>query len=100
MHANYESRTSASLLARLRAAPADQAAWAAFVDRYGRKVYGWCRHWGLQEADAEDVTQNVLIELARQMAKFEYRTSGSFRGWHRRGQAPSPSGERIDTRCC
>ena len=54
MHVNTESRTSASLLARLRLAPADQTAWAEFVNRYGRKIYGWCRHWGLQEADAQD----------------------------------------------
>jgi RNA polymerase sigma-70 factor (ECF subfamily) len=81
MHADPESRTSASLLARLRDAPADQAAWAAFVDRYGRKVYGWCRHWGLQEADAQDVTQDVLVRLAARMRSFAYDPSRSFRAW-------------------
>ena len=35
--------TSSTLLARLRQAPDDPAAWAAFVGRYGRKVYAWCR---------------------------------------------------------
>jgi RNA polymerase sigma-70 factor (ECF subfamily) len=77
------SRTSPTLLGRLRDSPTDQAAWGEFVDRYGRKVYGWCRQWGLQEADAEDVTQNVLADLARQMRSFEYRPSGSFRSWLR-----------------
>jgi len=81
MHGNTESRTSASLLARLRLAPADQAAWAEFVDRYGRKVYGWCRHWGLQEADAQDVTQDVLVRLAEKMRAFAYDPSRSFRAW-------------------
>jgi RNA polymerase sigma-70 factor (ECF subfamily) len=68
-------------LARLRQAPADQAAWAEFVDRYGRKVYGWCRHWGLQEADAQDVTQDVLVRLAEKMRGFAYDPSRSFRAW-------------------
>jgi RNA polymerase sigma-70 factor (ECF subfamily) len=77
------STTSLTLLGRLRHNPNDQQAWCAFVDRYGRKIYAWCRQWGLQEADAEDVTQNVLVELARQMRDFEYRPSGSFRGWLR-----------------
>jgi RNA polymerase sigma factor (sigma-70 family) len=81
MHGDTGSRTSASLLARLREAPADQTAWAAFVDRYGRKVYGWCRHWGLQEADAQDVTQDVLVRLAEKMRGFAYDPSRSFRAW-------------------
>src|SRR5438874_2825236 len=81
MHGNTESRTSASLLARLRQAPADQAAWGEFVDRYGRKVYGWCRHWGLQEADAQDVTQDVLVRLASKMRGFAYDPARSFRAW-------------------
>src|SRR5947209_1499948 len=75
------SATSLTLLGRLRLNPGDQEAWGAFVDRYGRKVYAWCRRWGLQEADSQDVTQNVLLELSRQMREFEYKASGSFRGW-------------------
>jgi RNA polymerase sigma-70 factor (ECF subfamily) len=77
------SLTSVSLLGRLRHNPNDQRAWCQFVDRYGRKIYGWCRQWRLQEADAQDVTQNVLAELARELSAFEYRPSGSFRGWLR-----------------
>jgi RNA polymerase sigma-70 factor (ECF subfamily) len=69
------------LLARLRLAPADQAAWDEFVARYGRKIYGWCRHWGLQEADAEDVTQEVLLKLSEKMRTFVYDSAGSFRAW-------------------
>ena len=76
-----DSRTSITLLGRLRQAPADQAAWSEFVERYGRKIYGWCRHWQLQEADAQDVTQDVLLKLAAKMRSFAYDRSGSFRGW-------------------
>jgi RNA polymerase sigma-70 factor (ECF subfamily) len=76
-----EPRTSATLLGRLREVPADQAAWSEFVDRYGPAIYGWCRYWRLQEADAQDVTQEVLAQLARKMRAFSYDASGSFRGW-------------------
>jgi RNA polymerase sigma-70 factor (ECF subfamily) len=65
----------------LRQAPADQSAWGEFVERYGPKIYGWCRHWGLQESDAEDVTQDVLLKLAEKMRTFAYDASGSFRAW-------------------
>jgi len=76
-----ETHTSASLLTRLRQVPADQAAWVQFADRYGRKIYGWCRQWKLQEADAEDVTQIVLLKLAGKMQAFEYDPTRSFRAW-------------------
>lgn len=76
-----ESSTSLTLLGRLRRNPGDQGARGSFVDRYGPKVYAWCRRWNLQEADARDVTQNVMLELARQMSSFEYQPGGSFRGW-------------------
>jgi RNA polymerase sigma-70 factor (ECF subfamily) len=64
------SKTSVTLLGRLRQYPTDQAAWADFVERYGRKIYGWCRHWDLQKADAEDVTQTVLLLLTQKMSTF------------------------------
>ena len=81
MSSSDASKTSLTLLGRLRSNPSDSGAWDAFADRYGRKIYGWCRRWGLQEADAQDVTQNVLVELVRQMSDFNYRPSGSFRSW-------------------
>jgi RNA polymerase sigma-70 factor (ECF subfamily) len=76
-----ESATSASLLVRLQQAPADQAAWAEFLRRYGTRIHGWCRHWGLQEADAQDVSQDVLLKLVRAMQAFRYDPAQRFRGW-------------------
>src|SRR5215475_11496667 len=76
-----ESKTSATLLARLRQVPADQAAWVQFTERYGRKIYAWCRQWNLQEADAEDLTQDVLLKLAEKMQTFVYDPAKSFRAW-------------------
>jgi len=76
-----DSRTSLTLLARLRQNPADEGAWRRFVDRYSPKIETWCRHWGLQQADAQDVAQIVLAALVKQMGSFEYRPSGRFRSW-------------------
>jgi RNA polymerase sigma factor (sigma-70 family) len=78
-----EISTSTTLLRRVAADPADAAAWDAFVVRYGRMLYGWCRRWNLQDADAEDLTQGVLLQLARQMHGFRYDPHGRFRGWLR-----------------
>jgi RNA polymerase sigma-70 factor (ECF subfamily) len=81
MEAGADSGTRITLLGRLRRDPTNQAAWAEFVDHYGGKIYAWCRKWNLQEADAQDVTQNVLLKLARKMGEFTYDPSRSFRAW-------------------
>lgn len=75
------SQTGSTLMAVLRN-PRDPEAWRTFVDRYGPQVYGWCRHWGLQDADAENVTADVLLKLSSKMRRFVYDPAkGSFRGW-------------------
>lgn len=81
MAREWEARTSASLLERLRHHPADASAWEVFVHRYAPAIYGWCQTWGLQEADAEDVTQQVLYRFAQHLRTFVYDASRSFRGW-------------------
>jgi RNA polymerase sigma-70 factor (ECF subfamily) len=75
------SSTSPTLLGRLGRLPADQAAWADFNERYGRRIYSWCRHWRLQPADAEEVTQQVLLKLVEKMHAFSYDPTLSFRAW-------------------
>jgi RNA polymerase sigma factor (sigma-70 family) len=75
------SPTSPTLLGRLRQDPTDQKAWERFVLLYGPRITAWCRKWGLQEADAQDVTQIVLVKLAGKMRTFEYDPERSFRGW-------------------
>ncbi len=73
--------TRITLLGRLRATPNDPAVWSEFVDWYGRNIHAWCRSWGLQEQDAQDVTQEVFLNLSVQMHGFCYDPSGSFRAW-------------------
>ena len=75
--------TRVSILMALRSDPSDQAAWSAFIDRYGPQIHAWCLRWKLQEADAQDVTQMVLVKLVRQLPNFTYDPSRSFRGWLR-----------------
>ncbi|WP_169980524.1 RNA polymerase sigma factor [Tautonia rosea] len=76
-----EPRTSLSLLDRLRENPHSEEAWAEFLARYGKVLYRWCRRWGLQPSDAEDVTQDTLLAVARQIKDFRYDPDGSFRAW-------------------
>jgi RNA polymerase sigma factor (sigma-70 family) len=73
--------TRATLLLRLRD-PRDGAAWAEFVDLYAPLVYGYARKQGLQDADAADLTQDVLAAVAGAVGRLEYDPArGSFRNW-------------------
>jgi RNA polymerase sigma-70 factor (ECF subfamily) len=81
MDGNSTLPTNPTLLGRLGRLPTDQAAWAEFNERYGRKIYGWCRHWRLQRADAEEVTQQVLLRLVQKLRTFTYDPTRSFRAW-------------------
>lgn len=81
MARTVDSGTRTTLLGQLQHNPTDPAAWGEFVDHYGRKILGWCRKWDLQEADAQDIAQEVLLKLAVQMRHFRYDPSQSFRAW-------------------
>jgi RNA polymerase sigma factor (sigma-70 family) len=73
--------TRASLLVRIRDAR-DQEAWRLFVQIYAPVVYGYARERGLQDADAADLTQEVLQAVSASADRLDYDPQrGSFRGW-------------------
>jgi RNA polymerase sigma-70 factor (ECF subfamily) len=73
--------TRASLLLRLRD-PRDGVAWEQFVERYAPVVYGYARKQGLQDADAADLSQEVLRAVAGAIGRLEYDPErGAFRNW-------------------
>lgn len=84
MNDSQESQTNVSFLLRIKDNADDPTAWREFVQRYGARIYDWCVNRRLQSADAEDVTQNVLVKLARNLNSFEYEQKLTFRDWLRR----------------
>ena len=72
-------RTSLRLLQGLHRN--EEGAWRRFLNEYGPRILDWCRHWGLQEADADEVAGMVLLKLIRRMPHFEYDPAKKFRGW-------------------
>jgi RNA polymerase sigma-70 factor, ECF subfamily len=69
-----------STLFRLLGDPSDPAAWERFVGRYAPKLRAWCRQWGLGEAEAADVSQDVLLKLLTGLRTYD-RRKGRFRCW-------------------
>src|SRR3954453_16660900 len=73
--------TQASLLVRL-GDTADAPAWGQFVDLYAPPVYACARRHGLQDADAADVTQDVMRAVYRAFRRGDYDPNrGRFRPW-------------------
>ncbi len=73
--------TRVSLLLRIRDAN-DADSWSQFGAVYAPIVFRFLKNRGLQDADAGDVTQNVLMEVARCIKRFEYDPAqGKFRNW-------------------
>jgi RNA polymerase sigma-70 factor (ECF subfamily) len=70
------------LLQRLRR-PGEQQAWARFVQLYTPLLFYWARRAGLQEPDAADLVQEVLLTLVEKLPEFTYDPARSFRGWLR-----------------
>jgi RNA polymerase sigma factor (sigma-70 family) len=73
--------TRPSLLVRIRDAR-DGESWSQFVALYAPLVYGTARKQGMQDADAADLTQDVLRAVAGAIERLDYDPRrGSFRGW-------------------
>ena len=76
--------TRASLLIRVRD-PADQAAWHEFVEIYRPVILRLARQEGMQEADADDVAQQVLVAVAKAVERREHDPKrAKFRTWLKR----------------
>lgn len=73
--------TQPSLLIRIRDAE-DQESWSDFLAIYTPLVYGFLRQRGLQDADAADLTQDVMSRIAGAIKSLDYSPErGSFRRW-------------------
>jgi len=110
MPADSDADTSLTLLERLQKNPDDPQAWSLFVERYQPRIRRWCITWGLQDSDADDVAQDVLVKLFGALRKFRYDPSRSFRAWLKtvtqhawsdfvaaRRKNPAHNSGRIDT---
>jgi RNA polymerase sigma factor (sigma-70 family) len=73
--------TRPSLLVRIRDG-SDAHSWRTFVKIYAPVVYRYACRQGLQDADAADLSQEVMGKVARAIRTFEYRPErGRFRDW-------------------
>jgi RNA polymerase sigma-70 factor (ECF subfamily) len=78
---NQIPETRDSLLVRL-ADGADHEAWCHFTAIYRPLVYRVARRQGLQDADAQDLTQRVLLSVSRAIEQWQAKPKrAKFRTW-------------------
>lgn len=72
--------TPATLLQRLcdRPAPRD---WERFVSLFTPLLRRWAVRFGVSTSDIEDHLQEVFVLLLRELPRFDYDPSKSFRAW-------------------
>jgi RNA polymerase sigma-70 factor (ECF subfamily) len=75
--------TQMSLL--LRAQDGEEGAWRRVVDLYQPLIRSWLIHQGgVRDQEAEDLTQDVLAAIVKNLKRFEHNgRPGAFRSWLR-----------------
>ena len=73
--------TRRSLIERL-ADWGDQVRWQEFFDTYWKLIHSAARKSGLTDAEAQEVVQETVITVAKNIDKLKYDPAiGSFKGW-------------------
>jgi RNA polymerase sigma-70 factor, ECF subfamily len=77
---NFLDETRITLLDQLSAGT--EAAWNELDTLYRPLIFGWLRRFDFQLSDQEDLTQDVMSKLHREIKKFEHNGRvGAFRSW-------------------
>ena len=75
------NETSLSLLNRLRHSPESET-WNRLVELYAPLIRTWLRKYDVQDSDADDLVQEVLLAVSKDLGKFDHGGHpGAFRGW-------------------
>ena len=75
------NQTSLSLLNRLRQSPEPES-WDRLVELYAPLIKAWLRKYDVQESDADDLLQDVLLAVSKDLGKFDHGGQpGAFRAW-------------------
>jgi RNA polymerase sigma factor (sigma-70 family) len=73
--------TRRSLLSRLKNWD-DRTSWQEFFDTYWKVIYGVAIKAGLSDTEAQEVVQETVIAVARNMQAFKYDpATGTFKSW-------------------
>jgi RNA polymerase sigma-70 factor (ECF subfamily) len=76
------NETRQSLL--LRAQTGEENAWKDLTDLYRPLIIGWLNRQGVPAVDLEDIAQDVLLTVVKQLPNFEHSgRRGAFRSWLR-----------------
>ncbi len=74
--------TRSSLLLRVKNKASDEQAWQEFAELYQPVIIRMAKSKGIQEADAQDLAQQVLVSVHTAIGRWEPRSAETrFRNW-------------------
>lgn len=80
----HDSDTSQTLLEQLGEQD-DDASWKQLLDLYAPLLQSWLGRYDVQASDADDLVQDVLMVVMRELPGFQHnQQTGAFRNWLRR----------------
>jgi RNA polymerase sigma factor (sigma-70 family) len=75
-------KTRLTLIQRIQTPNRDDATWEDFVESYKNYIHVIIKNFNLNSTLSQDLLQNVLLRLWKDLPKFEYRpTKCRFRTW-------------------
>lgn len=74
--------TSLTWLGRMVATP-NGADWQQLAHIYPPLLHAWLHRAGVPASDRDDLVQEVLVVVVRQVKEFDHRGRGAFRAWLR-----------------
>ena len=73
--------TRSTLLSRLKDLD-DHQSWRRFFDTYWKLIYGVALKAGLRDVEAQEVVQETVIAVSRNIGNFKYdRSTSTFKTW-------------------
>lgn len=81
---DHDSDTSLTLLEQLRE-QSDENGWGRLLELYRPLLQSWLGRYEVQATDADDLIQDVLMVVLRELPNFQHnQQTGAFRNWLRR----------------
>lgn len=61
----------------------DPDAWERFLKLYKKLILFWIKEYNVPHVDSDDVLQDVMFTLSKQIVRFKKGATGKFRNWLR-----------------
>lgn len=78
-----EYSTNTELLGRLCSRRGTDSEWRLFYDQYRKMIRNWCRQYGVNPSDLDDLFHDIMLRLMSSLGSYDANRGTKFRVWLR-----------------